>query len=116
MKFKILVGSAALSAMLLVGACGGNHNTGTNNANNTAVVTTPTPIPKTSETAATDPAMKTRIEDALKKKGFTDVTVDTTTTPMTVRGTAAKGKEAELMATVQENNGAKPINNQVTFK
>jgi ABC-type glycerol-3-phosphate transport system substrate-binding protein len=116
MKFKILAGFG-LSAVLLIGACGGNKNTTTNNANtNTAVVTTPTPVIKTSETAATDPGLKSRIEDALKKKGFTDVTVDTSTTPMTLRGSVAKGKLAEVMATAMEANGGKPVSNQVSEK
>lgn len=116
MKFKILAGFG-LSAVLLIGACGGGANTNTNNANtNTAVVTTPTPVVRTNEAPATDPALKSRVEDALKKKGFNDVTVDTTTTPMTIRGTVAKGKLADVMATAMEANGGKPVNNQVTEK
>ena len=115
MKFKILA-AFGLSAVLLIGACGGNKNT-TNNANtNAAVVTTPTPVIKTNETAATDPAMKSKIEDALKKKGFTDVTVDTATTPMTLRGTVPKGKLAEAMAAAMEANGGKPVSNQLSEK
>ena len=116
MKFKILAGFS-LSAVLLIGACGGNNNTNNANANNrNAVVTTPTPVVRTNETAATDPALKSRVEDALKKKGFADVTVDTTTTPMTLRGTVAKGKLADVMAAAMEANGGKPVNNQVTEK
>jgi ABC-type glycerol-3-phosphate transport system substrate-binding protein len=117
MKFKILAGFS-LSAVLLIGACGGNKdNTNVNaNANRNATVSTPTPVAKTSETAATDPAMKSKIEDALKKKGFNDVTVDTSTTPMTLRGSVAKGKLAEVMATAMEANGGKPVTNQVSEK
>lgn len=116
MKFKILAGFG-LSAVLLIGACGGNKNTTTNNANtNTAVVTTPTPVIKTNETAATDPALKSKIEDALKKKGFTDITVDTSTTPMSLRGSVDKAKLAEVMATAMEANGGKPVGNQLNVK
>lgn len=115
MKFKILAGFG-LSAVLLIGACGGNNNTNNANNRNAVVVTTPTPVVRTNETAATDPALKSRVEDALKKKGFADVTVDTTTTPMTLRGTVAKGKLADVMAAAMEANGGKPVNNQVTEK
>ncbi|HEX9962829.1 MAG TPA: hypothetical protein VGB00_17995 [Pyrinomonadaceae bacterium] len=118
MKFKILAGFS-LSAVLLIGACGGNKDANTNanaNANRSAATATPTPVAKTSETAATDPAMKSKIEDALKKKGFNDVTVDTSTTPMTLRGSVAKGKLAEVMAAAMEANGGKPVTNQVSEK
>lgn len=115
MKIKLLV-TIGLSAILLLSACGGSANK--NTANNAAVATattTPIPVTKTNETATTDPALKTKIEDALKKKGFTDVTVDTSTTPATLRGTYPKDKIAEVMATAQEANG-KPVKNEATGK
>ncbi len=115
MKFKLLVVLTLAASALLVG-CRGDSNANTNANANTAVVTTPSPVRQTNESATTDTAMKSRVENALKAKGFSDVTVDTTTTPMTVRGTVAKGKMAELMATIQENNGGKPVTNQVTEK
>lgn len=73
-------------------------------------IVTPTPIPA----AATDPE-KTKIQDALKKAGFTDVTVDTTTTPATLRGTVPKGKMATAVQTAQEAGG-KPVKNEITEK
>lgn len=117
MKFKLFVVLTLAASAFLVG-CRGSSNTNANaNANaNTAVVTTPTPVRQTNEAATTDTAMKTRVENALKAKGFNDVTVDTSTTPMTIRGSVAKGKMAELMSTIQENNGGKPVSNQVTEK
>ncbi len=116
MKIKLLA-TFILAAFLFLTGCGGNKDN-TNNANNVnkTNAATPTPVPKTSETAATDPALKGKIEDALKKKGFTDVTVDVTTTPVTLRGTVAKGKLAEVMAAAMEANGGKPVNNQVSEK
>ncbi len=69
---------------------------------------TPTPIPATASNAD-----KTKIEDALKKAGFTTVTVDTTTTPATIRGTVAKGKMADVVKVAQEAAG-KPVKNEVT--
>ena len=70
----------------------------------------PTPIP-----AVASSADQKKIEDALKAKGFTDVKVDTTTTPATIRGTVAKGKLAEAVKVAQEAAG-KPVKNEVTEK
>lgn len=115
MKIKFLV-LLSLAAFLLLSGCRGDSNTNKTNAN--VVVTnmaTPTPVAKTNETAATDPAMKGNIEKALKAKGFNDVTVDTSTTPATLRGTVAKGKLAEAYQTAQEAAG-KPLTNQITEK
>ena len=114
MKIKFLA-IFVLTAFLFLTGCGGDKaNTNTNT--NTATVTTPTPVAKTSETAAVDNTLKTKTEDALKKKGFTDVTVDTSTTPSaTLRGTVPKGKLAEAVQTAQEAAG-KPFINQLTEK
>jgi len=79
--------------------------------NNITVKPTPPPI-----TATTDTSMKPAIEAALKAKGFTDVTVDTSTTPATIRGTVAKGKLAEVQQTATLANGGKPVKNEVTEK
>jgi hyperosmotically inducible periplasmic protein len=73
----------------------------------------PTPAPIV---AATDPNLKGNIEKALQAKGFKDVTVDVTTTPATIRGTAPKGKLAEVMQAAQGANGGKPVKNEVTEK
>jgi osmotically-inducible protein OsmY len=115
MKIKILAVLSLAVFMGLVGCRGNAGNTNANATNTTVNVATPTPVTKTNEAAATDPNMKSKIETALKAKGFTDVTVDTSTTPVTLRGTVAKGKLAELVATAQEATG-KPVNNQVQEK
>jgi hyperosmotically inducible periplasmic protein len=73
----------------------------------------PTPAPIV---AATDPNLKGNIEKALVAKGFKDVTVDVTTTPATLRGTAPKGKLAEVMQAAMGANGGKPVKNEVTEK
>jgi len=109
MRIKLLV-VLCLSAILFLSACGG----GDANANKSNASPSPTPLPKTSETAATDPALKTKIEDALKEKGFKDVTVDTSTTPATLRGTYPKGKLDEVIQTAQKANGEKPVKNEMT--
>lgn len=114
-KFLLVLTLAAVAA---AGACKGNSNTNTNtNANtNVAATATPTPVVKTNESATVDTTLKTKTEDALKKKGFTSVTVDLTTTPKaTLRGTVPKGKMAEAVATAQEAAG-KPFENQITEK
>jgi hypothetical protein len=116
MKIKVLA-IIGLAAIVGLGACRGSSNTAnTTNANTMTNVSSPTPLPKTNESAATDPNLKGKIEAALKAKGFTDVTVDTSTTPATLRGSYPKDRIAEVMATAMEANGGKPVQNQATGK
>lgn len=119
MNIKVL-GTISLGALMLLGGCRGGANTNSNTAvlntnTNTAVVATATPVMQTNQSAATDTTLKNQVEAALKAKGFTDVTVDTATTPATLRGTVAKGKMAEAVRTAQEAAG-KPMSNQITEK
>lgn len=117
MKIKLLV-LLSLAAFLLLSGCRGDSNTNTANANlaNTNMATNmATPVTRTNESAATDPTMKPKVEAALKAKGFTDVTVDTSTTPATLRGTVPKGKMTEAIQTAQETAG-KSFTNQITEK
>lgn len=117
MKMKVLA-VLGLAATLGFGACKGSTNTNTANTvtNTNMAMTTPSPVMKTGETAATDPNLKSKIEAALKAKGFGDVTVDTTTTPATLRGSVAKGKLGEMVQVAQEANGGKPVKNDVAEK
>ena len=118
MKIKVLAVLSLAAFVFLTGCRGGNNaNANTNtNVNTNVVATTPTPVTKTNENAATDPNLKSKVETALKAKGFNDITVDATTTPATLRGTApTKEKMAEAVATAQEAAG-KPFNNQITVK
>jgi hypothetical protein len=111
MKFKLLTVFGA--AVLLASACGGGANTNVNNANvnraNNAVVTATTAPP------AMDAATKTVVDEAMKKKGFTDVTVEATTAGITLRGSVPKGKLAEAVQAAQEA-GKKPVKNELTEK
>lgn len=112
MKFKLLTVFGA--AVLLASACGGGANTNVNNANanrsnNTAVVTATTAPP------AMDAATKTVVDEAMKKKGYTDVTVEATTAGITLRGSVPKGKMAEAVQAAQEA-GKKPVKNELTEK
>ncbi len=118
MKIKLLI-VLSLAAFLLLGGCRGDSNTNTanvNRANTNMAVNMATPVTKTNESAATDPNLKSKIEAALKAKGFTEVTVDTTTTPATLRGSYPKDRLPELMQTAMEANGGKPVQNQATGK
>jgi hypothetical protein len=114
MRIKLLA-VLCLSAFLFLAGCRGDSNANAN-ANRTTATATPTPVVKTTEAATVDPNLKSKIESALKAKGFSDVTVDTSTTPMTISGTVAKGKLDQVMATVMENNGGKPVTNKVQEK
>jgi osmotically-inducible protein OsmY len=118
MKLKILA-TVSLGAFLLLAGCRGDDNKNTvlntNTNTNTATVMTPTPTPivQTNESKATDTVLKDQIEKALKGKGFNNVTVDTSTTPATLRGSVPKGRMAEAVRTAQEAAG-KPLTNQIT--
>ncbi len=60
-----------------------------------------------------DYATQQAVTNALYQKGFYNVTVEATTTEVTVRGTVPKDKMAEMMQTVQET-AKRRVNNQVT--
>ena len=109
MKFKILM-VLSLATVIFFAGCKSEANTNTMNANamNANAVVRPT------ESAKTDPMMDNKIQDALKAKGYDKVTVDTSTTPSTLRGTYPKGKLAEVMQTAMEANGGKPVKNEAT--
>lgn len=119
MKIKFLV-IVSLSALLFLAGCRGDANTNTANTNTAANMNMnmnmATPVTQTNQSGATDPAMKPKIEAALKAKGFNDVTVDTSTTPATLRGSYPKDRLAEVMQTAMEANGGRPVQNQATGK
>ncbi len=113
MKFKVLA-VLCLSVFVFLAGCRGGANTNVNMTNANANVATP--VTNTNESAATDTNLKSKIEAALKAKGYNDVTIDTSTTPATLRGTYPKDKIADVMATAMEANGGKPIKNEATGK
>lgn len=116
MKFRLLTFLTILSlaAVLLLSGCWGNTAT-PNNASST--VNKPTPLPTTTANNVTDNGDKAKIEDALKKAGFTDVTVDTSTTPATLRGTVGKGKTTDMMkVAVSASGSSKTLKNETTEK
>jgi len=115
MKIKILA-TIGLGAFMLLSGCrsasnanvaGNNSRTNMTTANNMGVVTA-TPM-------MADTATKTVVEEALKKKGFTDVTVDATSEAVTLRGSVAKGKLGEAVQTATEA-GKRRVINQMTEK
>jgi hypothetical protein len=98
---------------LLLSGCGNSANSNkaansnANKANNIAA--TPTPV------SAEDLATKAKIEDALKKAGFENITVDATTNPMAIRGSVAKDKMAEIIFVAQQAAG-KDLKNELVEK
>lgn len=121
MKIKVL-GTVGLAGLLLLAGCSkADTNTAATNANrangnmmtNTAVTTTTpmaTPVVQTGESAAIDSVLKTKIETAMKGKGFNNVVVDASTG--TLRGTYPKGKLAEVVQTATQAAG-KPLKNEM---
>lgn len=112
-KFLAVLGLAAVAGLA---GCKGAANTTTNT--NTVVTNTTTSnvamsTPMSTPMAMPDTATKATVEDALKKKNITGVTVDATTTGVTLRGSVAKGKMAEAVQVAQEA-GKKPVKNELT--
>ena len=120
MKIKVLAVLSLTAFVFLAGCRGGSNanNANATNANtNTNITTaTPTPVTKTNESAATDTNLKSKIEGALKAKGYNDLTIDTSTTPATLRGSYPKDKLADVIMTAQEANGGKPVKNEAQPK
>ena len=107
MRFKFLA-VIALAGFIGLSGCKTESNVNANKANtNTAASPTPT--------AAASTVDKAKIEEALTKAGFKEVTVDTTTSPATLRGTVAKGKTQEMIKVVTDAAG-KPLQNATTEK
>ncbi len=114
MKIKILA-ITGLTAILLIGACKSTTTVNTNmNANmmnaNMMNSNMATPMMPT-----TDAAARSAVESALKAKGFNDVTVDATTTEVTLRGSVPKDKLSEVMQIASET-GKRKVSNQLTLK
>lgn len=111
MKIKFLA-TLSLGGLLFLSACGGGA---ANNANNANVNKANNAATSQATVAPADPAVKASVEDAMKKKGFTDVTVEATTSGVTLRGSVPKGKMAEAVQAAQEA-GKKPVKNELTEK
>lgn len=115
MKVKVLAVLSLALFLGLAGCRGGNTNTNANatnansnmNTNMNMNMATATPAP------AADAAAKSAVEDALKKKNITGVTVEATTAEVTLRGSVAKGKMGEAVQAAQEA-GKRKVNNQLT--
>jgi hypothetical protein len=65
--------------------------------------------------SADSPGSAAKIEAELRKKGFNQVSVDVSTTPLTLRGTVPKGKMAEVVQLVQDVT-KKPVRVELTEK
>ncbi len=100
----------SLAAVLSLSACWGGA---ANNAN--TAVNRPTPLPTTTTSAVSNTGDKAKVEEALKKAGFTDVTFDTSTTPATLRGSVPKGKTQDMVKAATEAAG-KPVKNETIEK
>ncbi len=75
----------------------------------TGLTVKPTPPPATANTAD-----KTKIEEALKKAGFSGVTVDVSGTQAVLKGTYPKGKAQDVAKVATEANDGKPVKNEAT--
>lgn len=114
MKIKVLM-ILSLAAFLFMVGCKGSANTSTTNGNMMNSNLQANSMMNTSTSTMTDNSAKNAVEAALKSKGFNDVTVEATTTEVTIRGTIPKGKMAEVNQVAQET-GRRKVNNQVIEK
>jgi len=114
MKIKVLavLGLAAIAGLV---GCRSATNTNTTVVTNTMNTNTAMSTPMSTPMATADPTAKSAVEAAMKKAGLNDVTVDATTTEITIRGTVPKGKMGDVNRIAQET-GKRKINNQVTEK
>jgi hypothetical protein len=110
-KILFILTILSLTAFLFMVGCRGAANTNTANGNmmNGNSMTNSMTAPMA------DNAAKNAVEAALRSKGFNDVTVEATTTEVTIRGTIPKGKMAEVNQVAQET-GRRKVNNQVIEK
>jgi hypothetical protein len=109
MKIKFLAVFCLAVLSLMVGcksATNTNVNTTNANMNTNANMTM----------AVADPATEAAVKAALAKKGLNDVTVQATTTEITIRGTVPKGKLGEAMMAASEAGRNRKVTNQVTEK
>jgi hypothetical protein len=115
MKIKVLA-VLGLAAIAGLAGCKGADNTNVATNTNTATVNTNTATTTQSPTrVAIDTAAQTAVKDALDKAGLKDVMVEATANEVTLRGTVAKGKMAEVNRIAQEV-GKRKVNNQVVEK
>jgi len=114
MKIKVLAVLSLATFIGLAGCRSGANTTVTNTTttNTNMAMTTPMTTPMM---ATADPATKATVEAALKKAGFNDVTVDATTTGVTLRGSIAKDKLSEAIRVAQEA-GKKTVKNEMSVK
>jgi hypothetical protein len=114
MKFLTILGLAAIVGLA---GCKSSTPTNTNTAtlNTNTTVTTSTPVVTMTPAATADAAAKSAVEAAMKKAGFNDVTVEATTTEVTIRGTIPKGKMAQVNQIATET-GKRKVSNQVVEK
>ncbi len=113
MKFKFLAVIGLAAAFGAVG-CKSAANTNVAVMNTNTMTTTTTPMAAMTPAAMADAAAKTAVEAALKAKGITGVTVEATTTEVTLRGTVAdKAKMSEAFMVATET-GKRKVVNQLT--
>lgn len=103
-----------LTTIILFSGCSNSSEISNKTANkNTNQTNTPEAAP--TSISPENLATKTKIEDALKKAGFTNITVDAATTPIALRGTVPGDKVAEVIF-IAEQAAGKPLKNEITEK
>ncbi len=106
MKFPILFLFSA--ATLFAGGCGSNESNVPPVKESEVVVTTPSPAPAD---AAGDLEMKKAVENNLKKKNLTGITVEVLDGDVTLSGTVTLDKLPEAMMAANEAKAKRIINN-----
>lgn len=116
MKIKVLL-VLSLAMLVFLAGCRGSNNANANatnaNSNTNVVMGTPTPVQQMA--SGSDTELRTRIEENLKKRGITGISVEVKDGVATLRGDLQRAKLAEAM---QAANEAKPgkVENQLNLK
>jgi hypothetical protein len=102
---KISFGLFAVAAVLCGVSCSGMNpaDTSSNSARNSNTV-----LPVIEDSKPKEKAVDAaRVEEALKKEGFSKITIDLTTSPPTLRGTVPKDKLAIAILVAERAAGTK---------
>lgn len=116
MKIKILTILTLAAFLFLVGCRGeSNTNVNANRTNANTVGNTNIAVSNSTPYVVSDAQLKTTVEENLKKKNITGVTVEANNGVVTLRGNITKDKLPDAMMAASEANPTR-VENQLSVK